>query len=168
MLCVVVAMLAVAVGTEAARSLNLRSRASSVAADALACLQVSLKLQHARPSQEPSAPENRTPASTPTPLRRLNLLFKGYNIYYGNPFSTTETDEGFMKYAGKPIFKTKYDQKQVTIDGHNLVPDGLQLRSAQSPCTEVSVMSAPGRTERLDAMSTLVAEEGGCDAALTK
>lgn len=130
------------------------------AADTLACLQVALELQHSRQSQEPRAPENHK-ASEPTPLRSLNLLFKGYNVFYGDPFSTTEIDEGFMRYAGKPIFETRYDQKVATSDGQHLVPDGLHLSPVQSACTGVSVISVPGRRERLDAMGAFVSEEGG-------
>mmetsp|Transcript_70369 Transcript_70369/g.139566 ORF Transcript_70369/g.139566 Transcript_70369/m.139566 type:complete len:717 (+) Transcript_70369:98-2248(+) len=157
----VIALLAVTPGLEAIFSSDLRHGKSSNAADVLACLQVTVDLQHSKLSQQLGAPENRTRLSTPTPLRRMNLLFKGYNAFYGDPFSTTEMDEGFMRYAGKPIFKTSYDQKHVTSDGHHLVPDGLSLSPVQHSCTGVSVISAPRRTDRLDAMSAFVVEEGG-------
>merc|ERR1719410_1506143 len=117
MMCMVVAMLAILPGLEALPGSPWRLKKTFEAADALTCLQVELKLQHSKLSQDPSTQGNRTASSTPTPLRRMNLLFKGYNVFYGNPFSTTEMDEGFMRYAGKPIFKTSYDQKHVTSDG---------------------------------------------------
>mmetsp|Transcript_77838 Transcript_77838/g.166886 ORF Transcript_77838/g.166886 Transcript_77838/m.166886 type:complete len:747 (+) Transcript_77838:100-2340(+) len=98
------------------------------------------------------------------PLRRTNLLLNGYNVFYGNPFTTSESDEGFVKHAGKPIFETRYELNQVTGNEHHLVPDGVLLTPVQSPssCTTASVVSDVGRTHLLDSMSAFVArEEGG-------
>jgi len=177
----VVAIFAIAFGTQAGSSVDVRPTQSMEAEDTTACLlQVGLKvedseLDHSVPPIPISQPRANGESAdsmlsvpggsiAPPVLLSVKHLFQGYNAFYGNPFSTSETDEGFVKNAGKPIFETRYQRREVIGDGQELVPDGLRFSPVRSSgsCAEISVISGAGPRAQLDAMNAFVAEaEGG-------
>ena len=61
-------------------------------------------------------------------MENIGLAAKGYNILFGNPFSTTPgIDPGFVKRGGGAIWEFEYTQSLETADGRFERPDHTQV-----------------------------------------
>ena len=61
-------------------------------------------------------------------MENIGLAAKGYNILFGNPFSTTPgIDPGFVKRGGGAIWEFEYKQSLETADGRFERPDHTQV-----------------------------------------
>ena len=58
-------------------------------------------------------------------MPNIGYIFKGYDIYKGNPLPTGEEiiDHGFVY----PIFEANYDEGKLTPDGRYCVPEATQI-----------------------------------------
>lgn len=63
-------------------------------------------------------------------MENIGYMAQGYNIFYGNPKSTTSAgvDPGFSQFAGSSVFQQTYIGSSTTGDGRYLIPDGFDLQ----------------------------------------